>query len=121
MDIPKKITFRFEKDDDYRIISVNGVWGGPTPRGDIMVDLFHEAQSLPEEVTHETTTDGQLGNEIERTPPGTLQRTVMVGLTLTVDQAESIGLWLQNTARQIREQAIAKGAGGDEQDSTTTH
>ena len=119
--MPKKIAFHFEKDDDYRLISVNGVWGGPTPRGDIIVDLFHEAQSLPEKITHETTSDGRLGKEIERTPPATWQRTLMVGMTLTAEHAESIGLWLQNAAREAREQMKAKGAGDNERDSTTTH
>jgi hypothetical protein len=28
---PKKITISFRKDENYRLIPVNGVWGGVTP------------------------------------------------------------------------------------------
>ena len=74
MDVPKKITFRFKKDDNYRLIPVNGVWGGPTPRGDIKVDFFHESPSLPKEVTQALSPDGQLGKKPERKPLDTMQR-----------------------------------------------
>ncbi len=119
---PTEITFRFEKDDDYRLIPVNGVWGGPTPRGDIMVDLFHESHLLPEEITQAVRPDGLLGSELERTPPpGTLQRTVLVGMILTAEQADSIGRWLQKKARKVREETKMKGIGNSERDSSTTH
>lgn len=122
MGAPTKITFRFEKDDDYRLIPVNGVWGGPTPRGDIMVNLFHESHVVPKEVTQTLRADGRLGQERERTPPpGTVQRTVLVGMILTAEQAESIGRWLQEKARQVRRETKMKGLDDSERNSPTTH
>ena len=121
MDAPKKIGLRFKKDDDYRLIPVNGVWGGPTPRGDIIVDFFHESQSLPEKVTQALSPDGQLGEVLERKPLDTVQRTVFVGIVLNVEQAESIGRWLQEKAHQVRERTRSEGAGESERDSPTTH
>ncbi len=90
METPTKITFSFKKDDNYRLIPVNGVWGA-TPRGDIRVDFFHESQLLPEVITHAVTPDGQLGTELERTPPSTSQRKVLVGMVLSAELAESTG------------------------------
>ena len=121
MDVQKKVTFRFKKDEDYRLIPVNGVWGGSTPRGDIMVDFFHESQPLPEKVTQALSPDGELGKELEHKPLSTLQRTVFVGIVLGVEQAESIGRWLQEKASQARERRSEKGAGENERDSPTTH
>ena len=64
--------------------------------------------------------DGKLGQELERTPPGTVQRRVLAGMTLTVEQADSIGRWLQEKAREARKTTPAKGAGNSERDSSTT-
>jgi hypothetical protein len=121
LDTPRKITFRFEKDEDYRLIPVNGVWGGATPRGDILVDLFHESSTLPEVVTHAMAPGGQLGEEVQRTPTGEIQRKVLVGMVLTAEQAESIGRWLLETARKVRERTLANGGGDSERDTPTTH
>ncbi len=60
VETPNKIGFRFEKDDGYRLVPVNSVWGGPTPRGDIKVDFFHESQPLPEVIQHVVTPEGRL-------------------------------------------------------------
>ena len=114
-----KITFGFKKDDDYRLIPVNGVWGGMTPRGDIMVDFFHESQSLPEAVTQAVTPDGNLGEELQRAPASHVQRTVLVGMVLTAEQAESIGRWLQEKAGAVRERTGKKGGGNSERDTIT--
>lgn len=121
MEPPTKITFRFKKDDNYRLIPVNGVWGGATPRGDIRVDLFHESFSLPEVITQAVTPDAKLGKELERTPPSTVQRKVLVGMVLTAEQAESIGRWLQEKAREVRAGVGQKGGFDGERDILTTH
>lgn len=112
----KKIAFRFQQDEDYRLIPVNGVWGGVTPRGDIKVDLFHESEAQPDVVTHELTPDSTLGEEVERSPSASIERTVLVGVVLAAEQAESIGRWLQDKAREVRERREAgrqKNGGND--------
>ena len=118
VETPNKIRFRFKKDDNYRIVPVNGIWGGPTPRGDIRVDFFHESQSLPEVVEHEMTPEGTLGKELGQRSPE-IQRTVSVGIILTVEQADSIGRWLQKKALDVRKQRAM--GGGDSEHDTPTH
>lgn len=111
VETPKTITIHFRKDEAYRVLPVNAVWGGVTPRGDIMVDLCHESQPQPDAITHEVTPEG-IGAEIERTPPTPLiQRTVLVGMVLTPEHAESIGFWLQGKARESRELRTGVSAG----------
>ena len=113
----KKVKFGFKRDDNYRLIPVNGVWGGATARGDIRVDFFYESIAMPNEVTHELTLDNRLGPELGRKPAQDLQRTVLVGMMLTPEQAESIGRWLQEKAIEVR---TAK-EGGEDKGSATTH
>jgi hypothetical protein len=112
----KNITFCFQQDEDYRLIPVNAVWGGVTPRGDIKVDLCHESEAQPEVVTHEVRPDSTLGKEIKRTPSPSIERTVLVGMVLVPEHAESIGRWLQDKAREARERHEAGGRkkGGSE-------
>lgn len=121
MSTPKEVTFRFETDDEYRVVPVNGVWGGPTSRGDIKVDFFHESLSLPTQVTHLVSPDGRMGDETERKPASTFQRTVQIGMVFTADQADSIGRWLQERAREVRERIVEKEDGEGEPEILRTH
>lgn len=90
----KEITFRFEKDPEYRIIVANGAWGGITPRGELNFDLFFEHVETPEEISYMTTPDG-LGPEVHREPqPAPITREAMVGVVMTVDNAENFAKWI---------------------------
>lgn len=125
MAIPKKIEIVFQQDEGYRLIPVNGIWGGVTPRGDVKADLFHESQSQPQAITHEPTSGGEL-REVKRTPPANVfQRTVFASMVLSPEQAESIGLWFQQKAREARERRDRRerrqGGGDSEGDTPTTH
>ena len=111
-------TFRFTKASDFRLLPVNCVWGGRTPRGDVMVHLCHEIQALPETVTHAVTSEGKLGEEIKRDPVNVFDRTVLAGMVLTVEQARSIGQWLLDHAAELRQQAAKKN--GDDHDKPAT-
>lgn len=115
------IRFDFKRDDSYRLIPVNGVWGGVTPRGDVWADFFYECYAVPEEVTHAVLPEGRLGEELSRQGSHDLQRTLLVGMMLTAEQAESIGRWLQAKAREIRTAKEEQGGMGGEPDAVTTH
>src|SRR5262245_37169721 len=98
---PELLEFKFERDPNYRFVPVNGIWGGPTLRGDIRVEFFYEHQTTPGTVTNRVNEDGSLGEEAKR-DAATFTRTLMVGMMLTADQAESIGQWLQERAKQVK-------------------
>lgn len=119
--VKKSVKFCFKQDDDYRLVPVNGVWGGVSPRGDIKVDFFYESYTVPDEITQVIAPDGKLEEELQRKQSALLQRTVLVGMMLTADQAESIGRWLQEKAREHRRLARTKGDTDSERDSATTH
>jgi len=92
--LDKEISFRFERDPEYRVLVANGAWGGPTPRGEIMFDLFFEHADVPEEIAYMATPDG-LGPEISRSPQTNyIIRDALVGVVMTPENAESLGRWL---------------------------
>ncbi len=122
MESPKNLEIRITKDEGYRVVPVNGGWGGVTPQGDIFIDVYHEAQVLPEEITQQVSPDGELGDVLERSPEFGLQRNVWVGMVLTVDKADSMGRWLQEMADQARNMTMEEGEGIEEgTDVATTH
>ena len=84
MELPEQVTVLHQKHPDYRLVAVNGVWGGVSSRGDIRVELFHEAQILPNKVVHELTPDQKLGREIKREGPDGTERTIFFEIVLTV-------------------------------------
>ncbi|HZX13164.1 MAG TPA: hypothetical protein VFF49_02040 [Thermodesulfobacteriota bacterium] len=105
--IPKEVEYKFEKADGYRVIHVNGVWGGVTPHGEIKIELFSESPTNPDLVIHEVTAEGQVGQEIERIPKLisnrlTIVREIHIGAIISPDTAESIANWLLNTVKQAR-------------------
>ena len=100
-DSQKKITFRYEKHPDYRVIFANGAVGGTTPRGDIKFDLFIEYLEVPESTIHSITPDG-IGPEIERNPPNLpFTRQSQAGVIMSPGQARALAYWLMGQVDTI--------------------
>lgn len=105
------ITFQFERDPEYRVIAVNGAWGGLSPRGELMFDLFFEHADLPEEITYMETPDG-LGPELSRVPERqAIIRDAMVGVVMTPENAESLARWLLEKVNLFKSKNQNRGPG----------
>lgn len=99
----KKIKFVFHRTADYRMVAANAVWGGITPRGDILAEFAVEGFENPETVTNLVKSDGALGDELSRTPRETnVRRELQVGVILSGRTAESIGQWLLIKAAELK-------------------
>ena len=101
------VRIEFDKAADFRLIAADGAWGGPTPRGRIMVNFFVDVPVSPYSVTHELSPDGQLGPEVDRSPShdeGTprVAREVQVGILLSPEDAEGIAHWLLEQVELLR-------------------
>lgn len=116
-----RVRFGLKQDEDYRLIPINGVRGGAPPRGDIGADFLYEPYTVPTEVTHRVTPHGQVREELERNVPQQLQRTVFACMMLTVEQADSIGRWLQEKAREMHTLREDSMGTLEESSSVTTH
>ncbi len=87
----KKVTIGFEEDEGYRIVPVHGVWGGPTPSGDVMADFYIEKVMPPAEVVLEV--DGKVVREVENKGERRVRK-LMAGLMMRPELAYVIGRWL---------------------------
>jgi hypothetical protein len=93
---PKKVKFIFKKPDDYNIIYANGVYGGITPRGDILMHFFFEHRDFPveEEVNIEM---GQIkpDDSIKVFDDDfTMNRDMKVGIIMSPNQVDALVKWL---------------------------
>lgn len=102
--MPKKVKFVYYKPEDYKIHPVNGVWGGPTGRGDIVVHFFVERHEIPKEHIHSVNEDGSLG-PLEREEKEMLQvaRELQVGIMLSPREATNIAKWLNEQVEKFKE------------------
>lgn len=106
---PKRIKFLFQKAADYKLLPVNGAWGGVTTRGDFLLEFFVEHNITPNYVVHEVTAEGKLGNEIERGPkePGDVilvARELVGGISLSIEQATSIAKFILEKCANFEEE-----------------
>jgi hypothetical protein len=98
----RQAKFFFEYDPSYRLVGANGIWGGVTPRGDLRLDFFVESIGIPEHVTNLITPDGKLGPELGRTPERRFSRRLLVGVLLSMEQAESVAEFIQERVQQFK-------------------
>jgi hypothetical protein len=101
----EKIRFHYIKSNDFRVIHVDGVFGGPTPTGDIFVSLFNQRPPLPNITVQPIKENGELGDEIlaERVSRDGIIRQLEVGLTMRPDVAETLVKWLQERLENMAE------------------
>jgi len=111
--LPTQLTFKYIFDDHYNPTFANGVYGGVTPSGELVVNFYLERHALPDRVTHQLTPDGTLGDEIERKPddhPESLVRFVSSGVVLTLDGARAVHAWLQEQIQRAERIHLLKNA-----------
>ena len=97
-----QIEFHFEYDPGYRLVAANGVWGDPTPRGDLRLDFFVEAPTLPTRVMHAISPEGRVGTELRREPERRFTRRIQLGILVSMDHAESIARTIQERVAEYR-------------------
>jgi hypothetical protein len=102
-----RIRFDFIKSNHFRVIHVEGVFGGNSPRGLINMAVFNERWPIPKQTTHEYT-EGRPGKEIERASRDAIVREVEAQLVMDVRTAKSICKWLQGKIDNIEKQPKGK-------------
>ena len=46
-DHPAKIRYKYQMDENARLQTAHGVWGGINPQGEIEMNFYHESDALP--------------------------------------------------------------------------
>ena len=68
------IDFHYIKANSFRVVHADGVYGGPTPRGYIVMNFYSERAPIPQKITQELTPAGQLGGAIDQVGKGGIVR-----------------------------------------------
>jgi hypothetical protein len=89
------MNFRFVKSNYFRIVHVNGAFGGLTPHGELFISMYNEHAPIPSATVQKIEPDGKLGDEVQRIGDNAIERELEVGLVMSLDAARNIASWLQ--------------------------
>ena len=107
---PESITYDFIKSNLFRVLHVDGAWGGISPDGYIQMAIFSERRAIPRRVVYQLS-EGRVGPEIEREERPGLVREVEADLVMSLEAAVAIREWLDGRIEMLRElrQALSQG------------
>jgi hypothetical protein len=109
----KKITFDFIKSSGFRVIHVNGIFGGMSPRGELQIALYSERWPIPTKVVHELTDTGAQGTELKRDVRDAVLREVEVQAMMSLDTAKHLQKWLETKIKEM-EKTLERGRVAEE-------
>lgn len=103
----RTIRFHYIKAAQFRDIHIDGVHGGPTPKGLIQMSVFCERFPIPRETVHGLGPDGTLGPERrdERVAKEGIVRSVEASLIMDLSVAQSLHKWLGNHIEALQQAA----------------
>lgn len=94
---PKSVSIDFVKNSRFRVIHVDGVWGGLSPRGEwVHMHVWNERHPIPKRIVVNVV-DKRLGDEVssEREVRSDFVREVDAGLVMRLDTALGVYKWLR--------------------------
>jgi len=95
---PSKIHVHYIKSPDWRVLHVDGVYGGITPAKYLHMAFFSERGAIPQRETYAVTSEGKLGDKEEGdtvTKDGFV-RELHVDTVMTLPLARAVHSWLGN-------------------------
>ncbi len=106
--LPDSIDIHYIKGNFFRIIQVDGGYGGITPRGLIHLDLFNERAPIPVVQKFRIDNEGNLSDEVieDRISKQGLIREVEVGIVFNISTAKSIKKWLEDKISQLETEFV---------------
>ena len=98
-----EVEFQFERSAFFRVIHVDGAFGGPSPTGLIHMAVYSERPHIPKKVVHRIE-GGALGGEVmeKRETRQGIFRELEADLVLSLETAISIRTWLDERIDQIQ-------------------
>lgn len=88
------VKFIHQFPDNYRILPVNGAWGGITSRGDLVMHLFVEHTKVPQEEIQIVKEDGSFVPVRKESEEIEVLRVMQTGVMMNREQAVSMARWM---------------------------
>ena len=114
--IPPTIEFDYIKSNFFRVIRVNGAFGGFSPDGNLYMAVFSERPAMPDATIYAVESSGKVGQEIleeRKTTSKGIVRELEAGLSFDVNAARAIIQWLTERV-EIAEKLAAEVQAKDE-------
>lgn len=107
-ELPDSIKYSYSKNSNFRVIKADGVWGGATPRGEIVMSVFSERHPLPNFEEYKILEDGTLEKPPfnRHTESEGIMREVEVALSLHPDVAKTVADWLLSKLSELEKAGI---------------
>jgi hypothetical protein len=100
---PAEIAFDYIKSNQFRVIHMNGAFGGLSPNGaEIHMALFNERRPLPRKTVY-SIAGGRLGGEdlSKRESRAAFVREVEVDVIMSIESAVNLRIWLDDKIAQL--------------------
>jgi hypothetical protein len=91
---PTTVKFNHKFPDDYRIVAVNGAWGGISPRGDLLMHFFIEHKTVPDQEIKSLKEDGSFDDSKDFPTEIEIDRKMQIGVMMPREQAASLAHWI---------------------------
>ncbi len=93
---PKSLKFHYIKSPMFRVVHVDGLFGGVTPTAFIHFALYSERMPIPQQTEQVVNADGTLGPEVPegRVVRDGVVRELEVDAIMNIDVARSMRDWL---------------------------
>ena len=98
---PEAVDFHFIKAAHFRVVHVDGVWGGITPSKNIAVGFFSERLPIPTIVQHKLKEGGAVGDEIDRESKTGVVREMEVELIMNKATAVGFLEWFKGKVDEL--------------------
>jgi hypothetical protein len=107
-----EIKFDYIKSNYFRVLHIDGAWGGVTPKLMIRMAVFNERSAIPKEVVQQVNAEGNLGDEIieKRIARDAIVREVEADLVMDLPTAKSLMYWLQDKIDAVESILKEKGS-----------
>jgi len=112
----KQISFDLIKGNFFRVVPVDGIFGGIGPRGQMRMNFFSERWPIPKRMVCEITENGELKEEIYelREARDAVVREIEVEVVMDLATAKGIADWMHNTLKQVGEEEAEQVAKEDQ-------
>lgn len=100
----QEVRFVFKEADDFKLVHINGVWGGVSPRGELVCNFFFEHTQVPEEEIRFVDEEGALTEKSKRKPSKPIVvRELRVGISMAKEQAVSVANWMLEKVKEFKQ------------------
>ena len=93
---PKKLRFFYIKGNAFRVLHVDGIIGGITPKGLLHIAAFSERPAIPQSVEHEVSVEGRLSDPVSQEGKTGVVRELDVDMVMTRETATDLRDWLSD-------------------------